>query len=194
MIMDMLTNPGDTAKLAVADAKEIRVSLTWKRPGFLGRIMSGAVDLDLGCFYRLRSGRKNLIDCLQFGNAGGPADTPTRQGCLVAEPWIWHTGDAPGEKQSNEEALIINPAGLSDIESVMIYCYIFDGPAMWDKIDAKLTIRAGNVIEIPITPAADSRFIALAEITPDLCVKLLGTSHKGHADCDATYNWDFDYN
>ena len=100
----------------------------------------------------------------------------------------------PGEKQSNEEALIINPAGLSDIESVMIYCYIFDGPAMWDKIDAKLTIRAGNVIEIPITPAADSRFTALAEITPDLCVKLLGTSHKGHADCDATYNWDFDYN
>lgn len=191
--MDKLTKIGDSARLIIGDAKEIKVALKWKGTGLWGRILRGAVDLDLGCFYKLRSGATNLIDCLQYGTEGGPSDQHSRQGCLTDEPWIWHSGDKDGHESLNNEEIIINAEGLPHIELIMIYCYIYDGPAVWDKIDARLEISAQNTISIPIMPSSDHRFVAIAEIGHDLNVKYLGTAHHGHADCDAAYGWGFAY-
>lgn len=192
--MKTLTRNGESARLNAAGSGEIKVTLTWKRTGLLGRILRGAVDLDLGCYYRLRSGEHGLIDCLQFGEDGGPADRPTPQGCLTQAPWIWHTGDNLGLDRENEEVLIINTEGLAEIERLLVYCYIYDGPAAWDKIDTTLTISAGDdAVAIPVTNAGDHRFIALVEIDSVLNIRRLGTPHAGHADCDTAYGWGFEY-
>ena len=51
---------------------EIKINLDWSKGGFLKRIFwGGDIDLDLGCFYELRDGRKMLIDGLQFSRGRG---------------------------------------------------------------------------------------------------------------------------
>ena len=40
---------------------EIVINLDWNKGGFLKSLFGNAVDLDLGCFYELRDGKKMLM-------------------------------------------------------------------------------------------------------------------------------------
>lgn len=50
---------------------EIVINLDWNKGGFFKNLFGNAVDLDLGCFYEMRDGKKMLIDGLQFSHGRG---------------------------------------------------------------------------------------------------------------------------
>lgn len=68
---------------------EIVINLDWDKGGFFKSLFGNAVDLDLGCFYEMRDGKKMLIDGLQFSHGrGGDRHQVTRQGCYDKAPFI----------------------------------------------------------------------------------------------------------
>lgn len=70
----ILEKGGDTHRINLEKpsgrplAGEIVIYLDWNKGGFLKNLFGNAVDLDLGCFYEMRDGKKMLIDGLQFSH------------------------------------------------------------------------------------------------------------------------------
>jgi len=194
---------GDTHSIDLTkkdNNKEIVINLNWSqgetKKGFFASLLGGdnAIDLDLGCFYELADGRKNVIDGVQFSKGnGGPRDRKTRQGRYTDAPWIWHTGDDRGAAAGSGENIIVNPN--NSIKRMIIYCFIYDGVARWAETNGVVTIKvSGNPdIEVEMGKQSDTRkFCAIAEIlfsSSSLQVKKLVTFHNSHSDCDKTYNW-----
>lgn len=181
--------------------QDIEIRLTWRKAGFFRRMVSGDVDLDLGCYYELADGKHTLIDALQFSAGGGSRDSVSRQGCLTQPPYIWHTGNDPGSGSVSSESLLVNAAHLDSIRRMMIYCYIYNGgKAAWDEVRVELSVRVPG--EAPCVIAlgklkTDKRFCSLAEIEVEeggvLAVKESIAFFDGHADCDSHYGWGFKY-
>ncbi len=159
------------------------------------------VDLDLGCYYELRNGKRKLIDALQFsGGEGGPKDRVTKQGCYTNPPYIWHTGDDRGDNESSRETIIVNAKGLAFIRRIIVYAYIYEGVAQWNLTDAvvnvnvpyqqSVTVKMGNTND-------KRRFCAIAQLDFDndnaITVKRLVSFHDTHSDCDRQYGWGFKY-
>ena len=99
---------------------EILVNLNWNnkpaKKGFLGSLFGGGskpIDLDLGCLYELKNGRK-----------GTALDGDDRTGAVA-------TG----------ENLRIDGNHIADIKRVLVYTYIYEGVANWQQADAVVTIR-----------------------------------------------------
>ena len=181
---------------------EIKINLDWSKGGFLKRIFwGGDIDLDLGCFYELRDGRKMLIDGLQFSRGrGGERHQQTRQGCYTQSPWIWHKGDDRGGSIESGETILVNPNGISNIKRITIYTFIFEGAAKWADTNAvvRITIPKGDDIIVEMgQQTCDKRFCAIASIDfgtdNSMEVKKLITFHDNHSDCDKQYQWGFTY-
>jgi tellurite resistance protein TerA len=183
--------------------QEIIINLNWnkgtpQKKGFFASLFSKdeGIDLDLGCYYKLKDGTMMVIDGLQFSQSGGPKNQVTRQGCYTQSPWIWHSGDDRTGSQSSEgENILINPKGLSDIARITVYCFIYEGVINWNETDAIATIKVPNnpSIEVRMGEVGSSNtFCALADILIDknsITVERLVSFHGGHADCDKAYNW-----
>ncbi len=109
---------------------EIKINLDWSKGGLLKKIFGGGdIDLDLGCFYELRDGKKMLIDGLQFSHGrGGDRNHQTRQGCYTQSPWIWHKGDDRGG--SSESGEIESGHPLSACHSPLFYSVFLWWPEM----------------------------------------------------------------
>ena len=197
---------GDTASIDLTKnrsaSSEIVINLNWSqgttKKSFFGNLLGGnsEIDLDLGCFYELNNGEKNVIDGVQFSKGnGGNRDQTTRQGRYTNSPWIWHTGDDRGAAAGSGENIVVNPAGVTGIKRMIIYCFIYDGVAKWAETNGVVTIKVdGNPdIEVKMGEQTDSqKFCAIAEIIfspTNLQVKKLVTFHNTHSDCDKMYNW-----
>lgn len=189
----------DLSKKTDAITQEININLNWSKgtkKGLFGSLFSNDIDLDLGCFYELNNGERNVIDGLQFSKGlGGPRDKYTRQGRHTGEPWVWHTGDDRGAAAGSGENIIINPKGIHDLKRIVVYCLIYDGVAKWQETDAVVTVKVPGSAEIEVRMGNQSslnKFCAIAEIlfTRDsIGVQKLVTFHRSHADCDTTYKW-----
>lgn len=189
----------DLSKKSSSLTQQININLSWSKStksSFLGRLFSKDVDLDLGCFYELHNGDKNVIDGLQFSKGqGGTKDRWTRQGRYVDEPWIWHTGDDRGSNGGSGENIIVNPKGITSIKRMIIYCFIYDGVAQWQQTNGVVTVHVPNVADIEVkmgTQSSHYKFCAIAEIlftSNSIGVRKLVTFHDSHADCDKIYNW-----
>lgn len=205
--MASLINRGDSCRLKVGHIDgpqgEIRIHLDWRHKRNLWkRIMGyGEIDLDLGCYYRLRNGRKTLIDGLQFARGnGGPRNIKTRQGCFTQPPYIWHTGDDPGLSSDSGETILVNPAGLKDIDRLIIYAFIYDGTLNWMHTNAvlRISIPGNDDVEVQVgrqdSPCRFCALVQLAAIEDDTIeITKLITFHEGHSDCDEAYGWGFTY-
>jgi len=189
-----LTKKGDSA------SKEIVINLNWfqeKQSGW-SKFWSGdkSIDLDLGCWYELRDGRKSCIDGLQFAHGqGGAKNQLTRQGCYTQKPWIWHSGDDRSATAEGEN-IYINPQGTADLKRITVYCFIYEGAAKWADTKAVVTVKVPNNPDIVVemgTQYASETFCAIAEILFEtdnsMTVRKLVTFHDGHSDCDKAYNW-----
>ncbi|MDR1055203.1 MAG: stress protein [Prevotellaceae bacterium] len=201
-----LEKQGDSHKIDLTKGgsdltKEIIVNLNWSQPekkkGFFANLFSGnqEIDLDLGCFYELADGRKSVIDGLQFAHGvGGPRNKPTRQGCYIEAPWVWHSGDDRSGAGEGEN-ILVNPTGIGDLKRMIIYCFIYDGVARWDLSNGIATVKVtGNPdIVVEMGKQTDPRkFCAVAEILFDkesITVKKLVSFHNGHEECDKVYTW-----
>jgi tellurite resistance protein TerA len=145
----------------------IHVGLSWnnivmeRAEGLLNRLIKktkkAGVDLDLGCLYELKNGERGCIQA--FGEKFGDYDK---------EPYIHLSGDErTGDAEGDDEIIRINGPKWDDIERVLIYCYIYEGPTMWAEIAPQLTISKENEPCVKITPHAhreDINICALAKI------------------------------
>lgn len=178
---------------------EIVINLDWNKGGFLK--MGGAVDLDLGCFYELRNGRKQLIDGLQFSHGrGGNRHQVTNQGSYDHAPYIWHQGDDRGGGTSSGETILVNPNGASQIKRIIVYTFIYEGVTKWSETNAVVKVRVPGSEEVIVEmgqQVSNKRFCAIAQLDfgtdNSITVKKLVTFHDGHSDCDKIYGWGFNY-
>lgn len=113
---------------------ELRVNLNWNaRPaaapggGFLKRLAAlgggrGGIDLDLACLWELTDGRKGVVQAL--GNAFGALDTP---------PYAQLDGDDRSGSATGGENLRINLTHLAEIRRVLVFAFIYEGVASFDR-------------------------------------------------------------
>ena len=113
---------------------EILINLNWDQPRKRFLFTPKPIDLDLGCLYELKNGRKGTVQAL--GNAFGH---------LNAEPWIALDGDDRTGASAEGENLRINGANIADIQRVLVYTFIYEGAANWQTANGVVTLRCpGN--------------------------------------------------
>lgn len=180
---------------------EIVIHLDWSRGGIFKSLFGKGIDLDLGCFYELRDGKKMLIDGLQFSRGrGGDRHHVSRQGCYDQPPYIWHQGDDRGGGASSGETILVNPIGVSAIRRILVYTFIFEGVARWAETNAIVTVKVPNNEDIIVEMGRQNstkKFCAIAQLDfgtdSSMVVKKLVTFHNRHSDCDKAYGWGFRY-
>ncbi len=124
-------------KKASAGLGEILVNLNWNsRPqnqGLLKSLFGGqqGIDLDLGCLFELKDGRKGAVQAL--GNSFGSLNQP---------PFVSLDGDDRTGAAAAGENLRINGNQISNIRRVLVYTFIYEGVASWQQADATVTIRS----------------------------------------------------
>ncbi|MFQ1003891.1 hypothetical protein [Modestobacter sp. SSW1-42] len=169
----------------------LRVNLNWtSRPaggGFL-RKREPDVDLDLGCLYELTDGRKGVVQAL------GNAFSVTAPG--AASPTIWLDGDDRSGGNAAGENLHVDLAQSAAIRRVLVFAYIYQGPANWAAADGLVTLTpvSGPTIEVRLDEPRDgARTCAIALLTPsggDLAVRREVRYVDGtQAQLDAAYDW-----
>lgn len=95
---------------------EILVNLNWNtkpaKRGFFSSLMGakGGVDLDLGCLFELKNGKKGAVQAL--GNAFGS---------LQREPYIALDGDDRTGAVTTGENLRINGNRIAEIKRILVY-------------------------------------------------------------------------
>lgn len=181
---------------------EIVINLDWNKGGFFKTLFGGAaVDLDLGCFYELRNGKKMLIDGLQFSHGrGGNRHQVSRQGCYDQAPYIWHQGDDRGGGASSGETILVNPNGVSQIKRIIVYTFIYEGVAKWSETNAVVKVKVPGSEDVIVEmgrQTSSKMFCAIAQLDfgtdNSITVKKLVTFHDGHRECDKQYGWGFNY-
>ena len=164
---------------------EILINLNWDQPKKRFLFAPKPIDLDLGCLYELKNGRKGAVQAL--GNAFGRLD---------GEPWIALDGDDRTGASEGGENLRINGAKIPDIKRVLVYTFIYEGAANWQTANGVVTLRyPGNEdIIVRMDEYNNARrmcAIALLENNGDdgFSVEKQVTFFDGHAQMDKAYNW-----
>ena len=169
----------------------LRVNLNWtSRPaggGFL-RKREPDVDLDLGCLYEFTDGRKGVVQAL------GNAFSATARG--AASPAIWLDGDDRSGGNAAGENLHVDLGQAAAIRRVLVFAYIYQGPATWAAADGLVTLTpaSGPAVEVRLDEPRDgARTCAIALLTPtrgDLAVRREFRYVDGtQAHLDAAYDW-----
>ncbi len=171
---------------------KIHVNLNWntggpKKKGFFASLLSGNgdVDLDLGCLFELKDGRKGAVQAL--GNSFGNFDNA---------PYIFLDGDDRTGANSNGENLFINGNKIKEIKRVLIYTFIYEGAANWQQVDGQIRINIQGQEEILINMDEYKngyRMCALVMLEnvndTNFSVEKLVTYFQGHEKMDKAYNW-----
>ena len=164
---------------------EILINLNWDQPKKRFLFSPRPIDLDLGCLYELKNGRKGTVQAL--GNAFGHLDQ---------EPWMALDGDDRTGASAAGENLRINGAKIPEIQRVLVYTFIYEGAADWQTANGVVTLRyPGNEdIIVRMDEYNNARrmcAIALLENNGDdgFSVEKQVSFFDGHAQMDKAYNW-----
>ena len=169
---------------------EIRINLNWHRgncsSGLMGMFGSKGIDLDLGAFVELEDGYKSVIQAL--GNAFGNYHD---------EPYVQLQGDDRTGENASGEWLHINGREWKHVREVLIYAFIYEGAASWDKTDGIVTIHVPDQppIETRLTEGDNRRTLcAIARLVNDngaIKVERINQYFKGQLELDKAFNWGF---
>ena len=88
------------------------------------------IDLDLGCLFELKDGRKGVVQAL--GNAFGSLNQP---------PYIALDGDDRTGAVTTGENLRIDGNQIALFKRILVYTFIYEGVANWQQADATVTIK-----------------------------------------------------
>ncbi len=196
----VLKNKGDSIEIkpkGSSTGSEIVVNLNWSQKGkgdqkksssFFSRLVgspsSGAIDLDLGCLFEMRDGRKGAIQAL--GNSFGSYDNP---------PYIRHLGDDRTGAVAEGEFIRVNGQFVQELKRILFYAFIYEGIARWNEADGMVTIKHAGAPEIVIQldDHRDSMgmcALALFEISSSgIRVSKEVRFFQGHEDMDRAYHW-----
>ena len=164
---------------------EILINLNWDQPKKRFLFAPKPIDLDLGCLYELKNGRKGTVQAL--GNAFGHLDH---------EPWIALDGDDRTGASAAGENLRINGAKIPEIKRVLVYTFIYEGAANWQTANGVVTLRyPGNEDIIVRMDEYNNarRMCAIALLENDggdgFIVEKQVSFFDGHAQMDKAYGW-----
>lgn len=170
---------------------EILVNLNWNSSpkGLFSKLFGGnaGIDLDLGCLYELKDGKKGLIQALgkHFGN-------------LADEPYIALDGDDRTGASAAGENLRIDGNMVSKFKRILLYTYIYEGVTNWQQADATVTIKypgAEDLIVKMDSYNTKNRVCALALLEnvndETFSVEKLVQFYPGQQGMDQAFHWGF---
>ena len=172
---------------------EILVNLNWNskpaKQGFFASLMgsknSGGIDLDLGCLFELKNGRKGAVQALD--NAFGS---------LQREPYIALDGDDRTGAVTTGENLRIDGNRIAEIQRVLVYTYIYEGVANWQQADAVVTIRYPGAEDLIVkmdefnSQKIMCGLVLLENINDEtFSVEKIVQFYQGHRDLDEAFHW-----
>lgn len=182
-------------KGAQAGLGEILVNLNWNstplKQGFLSSLFGGkqGIDLDLGCLYELKDGRKGTVQAL--GNAFGS---------LVQPPFISLDGDDRTGTVADGENLRINGNQIAQIKRILVYTFIYEGVANWQQADATVTIKYPNAEDLVVKMDSYNTSnimcgLALLENVNDetFSVEKIVQFYPGHRELDQAFHWGLNW-
>jgi len=193
--MPIVLEKGSKINLTKKDTKKvgkININLNWntggaKKKGFFASLFGGndSVDLDLGCLFELKDGRKGAIQAL--GNSFGNYDTA---------PYIVLDGDDRTGANANGEKIFINGDKIKEIKRILVYTFIYEGAANWQQVDGKVRINISGQEEILINMDEYKNgynmcaLIMLQNVNDTtFSVEKLVRYFQGHEKMDRAYNW-----
>ncbi len=177
-------------KTSSAGLGEILVNLNWNakpvNQGFFASLFSGSgIDLDLGCLFELKDGRKGTVQAL--GNAFGSLNQP---------PYISLDGDDRTGAATAGENLRINGNQISNIKRVLVYTFIYEGVANWQQADATVTIKYPGAEDLIVKMDSFNSSqkmcgLALFENVNDetFSVEKIVQFYPGHEALDQAFGW-----
>lgn len=150
---------------------------------------SQGIDLDLGCLYELKDGRKGAVQAL--GNAFGS---------LNQAPFVALDGDDRTGAAAAGENLRINGNKISEIRRILVYTFIYDGVANWQQADATVTIKypgAEDLIVKMDTYNSANRMCGLAlfenQNDQTFSVEKIVQFYAGHQYMDQAFHWGLNW-
>lgn len=175
---------------------EILVNLNWNsqpiRKGFLSSLFGSGgsgIDLDLGCLFELKDGRKGTVQAL--GNAFGS---------LAMPPYIALDGDDRTGASAAGENLRINGNRISQIKRILVYTFIYEGVANWQQADATVTIKYPGAEDLVVKMDSyntQNRMCALALLEnvndETFSVEKVVQFYLGHQDMDRAFGWGLNW-
>ncbi len=171
---DFLSRPGQTS--IVNPTKEgiqnFEIGVAWdnvspkksskrgqKKTGFLNRLLgkdkstsapSAGVDLDIGCLYELKNGKRGAIQA--FGDMYGALDVA---------PFIHLSGDErTGDAEGEDELITVNGKRWDEFKRIVIYIYIYGGASNWESVKPQIQVRVPE--EMPMVVSLNARREELA--------------------------------
>ena len=182
-------------KKSPAGLGEILVNLNWNskpaKKGFLSGLLGGnqGIDLDLGCLFELKDGRKGVVQAL--GNAFGSLTQP---------PFISLDGDDRTGAVATGENLRINGIQISQIKRVLVYTFIYEGVANWQQADATVTIKYPGAEDLIVKMDSYNSSeimcgLALFENVNDetFSVEKIVQFYPGHPALDQAFHWGLNW-
>lgn len=181
-------------KSSSAGLGEIHVNLNWNskpvKKGFFANLMgSRGIDLDLGCLYELKDGRKGAVQAL--GNAFGSLSQP---------PYIALDGDDRTGDSVSGENLRINGNQIANIKRILVYTFIYEGVANWQQADATVTIKYPGaedlIVKMDTYHSSDIMCgLALLENMNDetFSVEKIVQFYPGHQALDRAFHWGMNW-
>lgn len=179
-------------KQSSAGLGEILVNLNWnqkpaKQKGLAGLFgaRSSGIDLDLGCLYELKDGRKGAVQAL--GNSFGSLSQP---------PYVALDGDDRTGAVATGENLRINGNQIANIKRILVYTFIYEGIANWQQADAVVTIKYPGAEDLIVKMDSYNSShvmcgLALLENVNDetFSVEKIVQFYSGHSDLDKAFHW-----
>nr|WP_196819029.1 hypothetical protein [Vibrio cholerae] len=158
------------------------------KKGFFASVLGTNADLDLGCLYELKNGRKGCVQAL--GNAFGS---------LQGEPYIkLDHDDRTGESDSGEN-MDVNASKWDQIQRVLVFAYIYNGVSNWNGIDGVVTVKVAGHEDIVVNmenAQNGKTMCAIAMLENDngsIKVKRLEEYFKGHEAMDRAHGWNMNW-
>jgi tellurite resistance protein TerA len=165
---------------------EIKVNLNWnkgKKGGWFGG-GSKNIDLDLGCLWELKDGRKSSVQAL--GNAFGDFNNA---------PFISLLADDRTGASADGEWMRINGSRWNDIQRIIIYTFIYDGVANWTETDAVVTVYVPDnaPIEVKLDEGSNNKrncgIVLLENIGGEISVRREVKYFSDTKELDQHYSW-----
>ncbi|WP_229623901.1 TerD family protein [Vibrio parahaemolyticus] len=168
---------------------KIGINLNWsQKKGFFASVLGTNADLDLGCLYELKNGRKGCVQAL--GNAFGS---------LQSEPYIkLDHDDRTGESDSGEN-MDVNASKWNHIQRVLVFAYIYNGVSNWNGIDGVVTVKVAGHEDIVVNmenAQNGKTMCAIAMLENDngsIKVTRLEEYFKGHEAMDRAHGWNMNW-
>ena len=170
---------------------EILINLNWNakanKQGFFKAIFNNEkpIDLDLGCLYEMKDGKKGCIQALgkHFGS-------------LERYPYIALDGDDRTGNVATGENLRIDGNKIAQFKRILVYTFIYDGIANWKRADGIVTIKYPNaedlVIKMDIYDTTKKMCaLAMFENVDDttFSVEKIVGFYMGHQSMDRDFHW-----